>query len=88
MEGKKVIIKTAILVVLIVVLFLPGFSKLQRLKEENNQLKKRIAFLSEYNDVLREKVKKLENDPNYVEKRAREKLGIVKKGEIVYKGSE
>lgn len=87
MERKKVIIRTAIAVVIVTVLFLPGFSKLQRLQEENDQLKQRMRLLSEYNDVLREEIEKMEKDPNYLEKRAREKLGIIKKGEVIYKSS-
>ncbi len=87
MEGKKITLKTVILAAVLVIAFLPGFSRLQRLKEENLRLKKRIEFLSEYNGVLQDKVGKLENDPNYLEKRAREKLGIIKKGEIIYKPS-
>ncbi len=87
MERKKVIIRTAIAIAIVMVLFLPGFSKLQRLQEENGQLKQRMRLLSEYNDVLREEIEKMEKDPNYLEKRAREKLGIIKKGEVIYKSS-
>lgn len=87
MERKKVVIQSAIIAVIIAVLFLPGVSKLQRLQEENEQLRQRIKLLGEYNDVLREEITKMEEDPSYLEKRAREKLGIVKKGEYIYKGS-
>jgi cell division protein FtsB len=86
-ERKKVVIQAAVSAAIIAILFLPGFSKLQRLQEENEQLRQRIKLLGEYNDVLREEITKMEEDPSYLEKRAREKLGIVKKGEYIYKGS-
>ena len=70
-----------------IVLFLPGFSELQKLREENNQYKKRIGFLEEHNNKLKEELSKLEQDPVFLEKQAREKLGIVKKGEIIYRTS-
>ena len=87
MERKKVAIQAAVIAVIIAVLFLPGVSKLQRLQEENDQLKQRIKLLGEYNDVLREEITKMQEDPDYLEKKAREKLGIVKKGEYIYRGS-
>jgi cell division protein FtsB len=87
LERKKVVIKASIIAAIIAMLFLPGVSKLQRLQEENEQLRQRMKLLGEYNDVLRDEITKMEEDPSYLEKRAREKLGIVKKGEYIYKGS-
>ncbi len=67
------------------VVFLPGFSRLQKLREKNDQLQKRIKLLEKHNDKLKGELLKMREDPEYVEKRAREKLGIIKKGEIIYR---
>lgn len=50
---------------------------LQKLKEDNERLKKE-------NSKISEEVKALKSDPAAIEKVAREKLNLVKPGEIVY----
>jgi cell division protein FtsB len=87
MEGKKIILYAAVILIALAVVFLPGFSKLQKLRRENDVLQKRIGLLEEHNDALKEEIAKMQQDPGYVEKKAREKLGIIKKGEIIYKPS-
>ncbi|MDD5634557.1 MAG: septum formation initiator family protein [Candidatus Omnitrophica bacterium] len=86
MEKKKIIWYVVILSALICVIFLPGLTDLHKLRAENEKHKKRIQLLEERNDELKEELLRLQKDPVYVEKKAREKLGIVKKGEIIYKG--
>ena len=88
MERKKLVVTAIILIVVLIVIFLPGFSENQKLREQNEQLERRMKLLEQYNDKLREELSMMAEDPTYVEKRAREKLGIVKKGEIIYKPSE
>jgi len=44
-----------------------------------------IQRLNEGNKQLRQEIQSLQGDLNYLEKIAREKLGFVKKGEIIYK---
>jgi cell division protein FtsB len=66
-------------------LFLPGFSQLQELKAERELYRKRISLLEEYNVALQEEIEKMREDPLYIEKKARDKLGIVRKGEVVYR---
>ena len=51
--------------------------RLARIEEENKRL-------IQENKRLEEEIKALEGDPVYIEKIAREELGMVKKGEIVY----
>ncbi|MEE9499693.1 MAG: septum formation initiator family protein, partial [Candidatus Omnitrophota bacterium] len=65
--------------------FLPGFSKLQKLREKNRNLERRIEILTKANEGLKKQKEKLENDPSYIEKIAREKLGMTQKGEIILK---
>lgn len=64
------------------ILFLPGFTKLQELKDRNRSLEARIKQLNVENKLLEEELKRIEGDPLYQEKIAREKMGIVRKGEI------
>ena len=84
MAKKKLIFVLVSLGVLIAI-FLPGFSKLQELREENRNLEKRIEVLSKTNEELKKEKERLENDPSYVEKVAREKLGMARKNEIILK---
>jgi len=62
-----------------------GFIKLVKLKMNKSKIEKEICTLDENNVRLQEEIKKLENDSATIEKEAREKLGLVKKGEVVYK---
>ena len=87
MERKKIIFWVIAIVVILIVVFLPRFSELQRLREENVNIKKSIILLEQDNEALTEEVRRMEEDPNYVEQKAREKLGIIKKGEYIYKKS-
>jgi len=72
-------------VLFLLILFLPGYTRLQQLKEKNRDLEARIKKTSVENTLLQEELKRIENDPLYQEKIAREKMGIVKKGEIPIK---
>ena len=81
--AKKKLIFIIIGIIAISAIYLPGFARLQQLKEENRTLEKRIDILTKTNEEMAEEKKKLETDPTYIEKIAREKLGMVKKDEIV-----
>ncbi|MFA5096594.1 MAG: septum formation initiator family protein [Candidatus Omnitrophota bacterium] len=67
------------------VLFLPGFGKLQELRSKNRDLVDKIRRLNIENALLEEEIKKIANDPVYKERVAREKMGVVRKGEIPIK---
>ena len=71
--------------IIFLVLFLPGFSKLQNLRGKNNDLEDKIKRLSIENALLEQEIKKIANDPVYQERMAREKMGVVRKGEIPIK---
>ncbi len=71
--------------VALALLFLPGFSKYQELRSQNRSLRVAVTALEKENKRLREERKKLETDVVFVEKMAREKMGVVRKGEIVYR---
>mgnify|MGYP003394030175 CR=1 FL=1 len=71
--------------VLLLILFLPGFSKVQSLRDKNRDLENKIRRLNIENALLEEEIKKIASDPDYKERVAREKMGIVRKGEIPIK---
>jgi len=71
--------------VFLLVVFLPGYTKLQELRDKNNDLAKNIKHLSVDNYLLQEEIKRIQNDPVYQEKIAREKMGVVRKGEVPIK---
>jgi cell division protein FtsB len=69
----------------LLIIFLPGYTKLQELKDKNDDLETKIKYLNVENALLQEELKRIENDPVYQERIAREKMGIVRKGEIPIK---
>ena len=68
-----------------IIIFLPPFVKYQELRYKNKRLEERINALKEENKRLAEEKRRLETDITYIEKKAREKIGVVRKGEIVLK---
>ena len=61
-----------------------GLVQIYKLKEERHLIQVKNVRLQEENRKLAEQVKKLKQGKEEVEKVAREELGLVKKGEIVY----
>ena len=74
-----------LVVIGLLIIFLPGFSRLQKLRSKNKSLNDEIVRLQEENQDLEKQIELLETDPFYIEKKARDKLGIGKEGEIRYK---
>ena len=87
MEKKKVI-KFFGFLFLLVAIFLPGYSKFQELSERNKLLEGKLKQLELSNNRFQDEITKLEQDPTYIEKIARDKLKISRKGEIIYKTKE
>ena len=73
------------LVVFILILFLPGLTRVQGLRDKNRDLEDKIKRLSIENALLQQEIMKVENNPVYKEMIAREKMGVVRKGEIPIK---
>lgn len=71
----------------LVVVFLPPFAKYQELRHKNKKLEEQIISLKADNKRLEAEKVRLETDITYIEKKARDKIGVVRKGEIVLKGS-
>ena len=85
MERKKLVIYIIAVLAVVTIVFLPGYSRMQKLREKSEEYLQRIELLEANNDRLKNELFKMEQDPEYLEKRAREKLGIVKEGEFLYK---
>ena len=59
--------------------------QIYHLKEEREKIRSVNARLREENQKLGEQIQRMKHNKNEVEKIAREELGLVKKGELVYK---
>lgn len=70
---------------LLIVIFLPGYTKLQELREKNRDLETKVKQLHSENYLLEQELKRVASDPFYQEKIAREKTGIVRRNEIPVK---
>ena len=90
MGAKKLTIFFIFLAVLIlvVIIFVPGYIKLSSLKNENRNLAQQIKRLEQTNQELEKELNLLGEDKEHIEKIAREKLGLTKEGEIIYKIDE
>lgn len=62
-----------------------GLVHLWRLRAEQRKLDDSNFLLQKENEVLRERIHRLRHDNFYLEKIAREDLGLVRPGEIVYR---
>ena len=71
--------------ILLLAIFLPGFTKLQELRDKNRDLTIKIRRLNIENALLEQESKLIEKDPVYQERIARDRMGIVRKGEIPIK---
>ncbi len=87
MGAKKLTSLFIFLIILIsvVIIFIPGYTKLLSLKNENRNLAQQIKHLKRTNQGLEKELNLLAEDKEYIEKIAREKLGLTKEGEIIYK---
>ena len=87
--GQNLVMKNAfwlfIFSVVILVVFLPSYTKMQDLFQKNVDYQHQIQTFQVKNSQLHREKKMLEDDPVYLEKVAREKLGLIKQGEVVYR---
>jgi cell division protein FtsB len=62
-----------------------GLLHLLRMRNEQQELE-HVAFnLQQRNEQLRQQIRRLQSDDGYIEKLARERLGLVKKDEVIYR---
>ncbi len=69
----------------IFVVFLPSYLQMQELHGKNRTYERQIRELTQENEALQEERRRLEEDPAYFERFAREKFGIIKDGEVIYR---
>ncbi|HEX9831329.1 MAG: FtsB family cell division protein [Thermodesulfobacteriota bacterium] len=88
---KKTAVRSILIVVLtlgVVYLFAREISEVRFLREENEKIEKKIEQLEIANKELEVKIKTIKNDKRYIEKIAREELGMIKEGDKVYRFAE
>lgn len=83
--SKKSYTKLFIMLAIVAVIFLPPFIKYQQLCWKSRELDNKIKALKEETKRLEAEKLRLQTDITYVEGRAREKIGVAKKGEIILK---
>lgn len=81
---RVVLIAILLLIFFLAYLFLSGYLDLRKVGQRLARIEAENRRLIQENKRLEEEIKALEGDPFYIEKIAREELGMVKKGEIVY----
>lgn len=62
-----------------------GLLHLLRLTQEQRQLEARVRALLHENTDLKSRIRRLQTDDDFLEKVAREQLGLVRENEIVYR---
>jgi len=63
--------------------FLNSYTRLQELKERGKKLDAFIENMKAENILLKQQIRFLKNEPAYQEKVLRDKMGLVRKGEIL-----
>lgn len=66
-------------------LFYPKFKLYRDLQQRESQLREDVRLEEDMLQLLKTKQERLRNDPRFVEKIAREELGLAKPGETVFK---
>ena len=71
--------------IVLFVIFLPGYARFMELRARNTYLEKEMERLEQENTSLYKEKAKLEEDIDYIEKVARESMGVAREGEIPIK---
>ena len=66
-------------------MFSKEFIKLYSLYQENEEIKKSIEDLQKENQDLKKRISILTSDTSYLQKIAREELGMIKQSEKIFK---
>lgn len=74
-----------VIAIALVAIFLPGYAKFMELRARNIYLEKGIEKLEQQNVRLYREKERLEKDIEYIEKVARESMGVTRDGEIPIK---
>ena len=85
---KKIITSPGFIIMLTVILLLASYkfylnyNRIQELQKEIAQIENQIDNEEERSEELQRQLSNI-NDPEYIERMAREKLGLVKEGELL-----
>lgn len=71
--------------VIVLFVFLPSYTQIQDKRQKIKDYDAQIKELRAQNIKLAEERRLLKNDPHYLEKVAREKMGLMKEGEVIYR---
>ncbi|HOD11917.1 MAG TPA: septum formation initiator family protein [Candidatus Omnitrophota bacterium] len=71
--------------IIIFALFLPSYTKMQDLRSRNDQYEQQIVQLKKDRERLLEEERRLRDDPEYQEKIIRQEMGVIRKGEVIYR---
>jgi cell division protein FtsB len=71
------------IIFILILIFLPGFAKLQELRLRFSETETQTRKTQKENYLLEQKISQMQTNPEYVEIVAREKMGVVKKGETI-----
>lgn len=74
-----------IVAAVILIFFLPSYTKMQDLRYRNQRYKKQAEDLKKEQANLVNEEKRLKSDPEYLEKVVRQEMGVIKKGEVIYR---
>ena len=69
----------------LLIAFLPSYQKLEELRQKNADYAAQINALKRKNDELVREHERLVKDPVYLEKVARDKMGLIREGEMIYR---
>ena len=75
----------ALIVALFVIFSLRGMVNIYRLRMEQQRLKEEIVSIGKNNKKIEAQIYQLSRNKQYIAEMAREKLNMIKKGEIVFK---
>ena len=88
---KKTIIRVVVVIAIIcfsLYLFAREMTQVYALNQENEKEITESLKLEEANEVLMKKIELIQSDDSYMEKVIRQELGMIKKGEKVYRFQE
>jgi cell division protein FtsB len=83
--GRYILVGVLLFMGMLIVFGEKGLTDYFSQKGRMQALKKENSIIQQENDSLRKKIVRLQNDPRYIESIARSDLGMVKKGDIVYR---
>jgi len=82
---KRILLLILILSILVFLFSNRNFRTLMTLQKEKKRLQRYLGVAKEENKELKRKLEMYKTDPGYLEDLAREKLGMIKPGEVKYK---